>query len=835
MKKSLIFFFACFVSITSFSQKIWKKQAVKIPAPICYGSNEVHRTFVKPPEGFPNKLKSAGGKSANIVVVYDDAFKADTQAKNAFEAAVSIWESLIYSPVPIYIYAYWSDLNQDVLGSCGPWDFYENLDFMPQKNTFYPIALVEKMLGEEISDGATPDMRARFNRSNKNWYFGTDGNTPSDKYDFLTVVLHEIGHGLGYTGMAHADTLKKTAAFLGYAGNNFDAGIFDRHIVNSENNYLTNTSLFQNPSSDLFNQFQSGYLLFKGQIPFEDGGSNTYPRLYAPIEWDEGSSIYHLNERTYLPGNLNSLMTPAASKGEAIHHPGDLSLGILFEMGWKFIQIKHDEHPDIEKVADIKPIEAFIESDYELDSTRLYLISSKDNFVHADTVLLKSSDRANVFVGQVKMENPGILKYYFSAQNKRKQTFRMPGVAPEKSYSITYGQDITAPVLTHQPISFMREANLSEELVVGAKDNLGIQSVKIEYLVNDQEMKTLELKAETKDLYKTQLSFTAGSLFDGDSIRYRIIAVDKSVQQNQSVLPATGYYSFRIEGTYKPVTHYFNDFNKTNRDFFSADYSIQTPKFFVDGALHSLHPYKSPEKEDMFFEYIAQLKYPIILKNGGMMSYKEVVLVEPAEDGAVFGSDEFWDYVIVEGSKDSGKTWKYLIDGYDSGANKSWKSAYNTGIIGNNSEATGTKDLLIKRDFLLNQKGHFAVGDTILIRFRLHSDPFANGWGWCIDDLNIQDPVTNLAELEYSPGELMFYPSPVEDVLVIQGHFSHETHRIKLIVYNSLGNAVREQNLDVFGNAVHERIDMNHLRSGLYIVSIEFENGERISRKIIKK
>ncbi len=831
MKKWLAFGLVFVWSFSAFSQKMWQKQGVKIDAPICYGSNQVNRTFVKPPD----KLKSTSGKGADIIVVYDEGFEADPTAKNAFETAVSIWEGLIESPVPIYLYAYWSDLEDGVLGSCGPWDFYENLDFMPRKNTFYPVAMVEKMLGEEITDGATPDMKARFNRKNKSWYFGTDGNTPSNKYDFLSVVLHEIGHGLGYTGMAQADTINKTGSFYSYTGSKYEPGIFDQFIINSENKYLTNTALYKNPSLSLLKQLQSGYLSFKGQIPYDDGGVKSYPRIYAPSEWNDGSSIYHLNENSYQAGTDNSLMTPYFSRGEAIHNPGPMSLGMLFEMGWKFIRMKHEKHPDIEAANQLKPIDVNISSDYELDSTKLFLISSADNFVHADTILLKATAQSELFQANLSIQSEGTLKYYFSAKNKRNQLFRMPGIAPETSYSITYGKDLQAPVLTHQPIVFMKQEDLSAEIIVGATDNMGIGSVKVEYLVNNQAAKELSLSVSDKNIYKGTLSFPAGSLIDGDSIRYRIVATDLSQAKNQRVLPATGYYSFKIEGTYEPVSTYFSDFNQTNRDFLSADFSIKTPSFFLNGALHSLHPYKSPEKDDMSFEYQAQLKYPIILKSGGMISYDEVVLVEPADDGAVFGGDEFWDYVIVEGSKDRGKTWKALIDGYDSGTYKSWKSAYNSGIVGNNSTASGTKDLYLKREFAINQKGHFETGDTILIRFRLYSDPFANGWGWCIDNLSIQDPATVVATMEHSPGELIFFPNPVSDELIFRGDFSRETERLKLLIYNHSGSVLMQYDWPVSGNIIQQRIDMSALSAGIYLVVVEFENGERISRKIIKR
>lgn len=43
--------------------------------------------------------------------------------------------------------------------------------------------------------------------SNTNWYYGIDGNPPSTKYDLISTVLHEIGHGLGFSRLC---TLMKT-------------------------------------------------------------------------------------------------------------------------------------------------------------------------------------------------------------------------------------------------------------------------------------------------------------------------------------------------------------------------------------------------------------------------------------------------------------------------------------------------------------------------------------------------------------------------------------------------------------------------------------------------
>jgi hypothetical protein len=44
--------------------------------------------------------------------------------------------------------------------------------------------------------------------------------------------------------------------------------------------------------------------------------------------------------------------------------------------------------------------------------------------------------------------------------------------------------------------------------------------------------------------------------------------------------------------------------------------------------------------------------------------YDDVAIVEPGELGASFPSDEFYDYVVVEGTK-NGLDWVALAPGYD--------------------------------------------------------------------------------------------------------------------------------------------------------------------------
>jgi hypothetical protein len=159
------------------------------------------------------------------------------------------------------------------------------------------------------------------------------------------------------------------------------------------------------------------------------------------------------------------------------------------------------------------------------------------------------------------------------------------------------------------------------------------------------------------------------------------------------------------------------------------------------------------------------LRYPIIVKENGAISFDEVVLVEPGEAGTTFGDDEFWDYVIVEASKDNGTSWLPLLNGYDSRSNASWLIAYNSNISGQDSRAIGSKDLFINRQFSITDNGNVRQGDTILIRFRLFSDPYAHGWGWAIDNLRVQQPVSTRYQVQVSPGHIIVWPNPFNDYL----------------------------------------------------------------------
>jgi hypothetical protein len=69
-------------------------------------------------------------------------------------------------------------------------------------------------------------------------------------------------------------------------------------------------------------------------------------------------------------------------------------------------------------------------------------------------------------------------------------------------------------------------------------------------------------------------------------------------------------------------------------DFFNSGFEITQPSGFSSASLNSAHPYVSPEQDDVTLDFSSVLRHPIIFDASGMViSYRELVLVEPGAEG----------------------------------------------------------------------------------------------------------------------------------------------------------------------------------------------------------
>ncbi|GEM_PF-2181080 len=259
--------------------------------------------------------------TANIVVNYHGF---TPEAQRAFQYAVDIWASLLETDVPIYVDAHWRSMGSNVLGSSRTTRYYRNFDNAPIPLVYYPVALAEKLAGRNLNPVGEADISTTFNSDFSGWYLGTDGNS-SGRYDFVTIVLHELAHGLGFSASGVTYDENGSDWTLG----NGAPGMYTPFI---ENGSGRNILFVPNNSSELSDYIQSNNL-FIGTSSIESANGGHPAKLYCPLTYDNGASLSHWDDATF-NNTENALMTHALARGESIHDPGPITLGLLKDMGW---------------------------------------------------------------------------------------------------------------------------------------------------------------------------------------------------------------------------------------------------------------------------------------------------------------------------------------------------------------------------------------------------------------------------------------------------------------------------------------------------------------------
>jgi hypothetical protein len=317
----LLLFLLFFSSISSSAAPIRQGESLDNPPTVIYYAAEL-------PGGSRVRalaseyLLAAAPKTASIKVNYIGSW--DPEAKAAVEYAKGIWETQIASGVPILVEARWDNMGAGVLGGAGANGYRRNFTGSTFPDTWYPFALANSLAGKDL-DTAKVDIKASFNSAFSAWYFGADGSPQFNQYDFVSVALHEIGHGLGFIGSMSVSN------GLGSWGSSSSPFIYDLFAVDSSGESLLTG--YPNNSTALGDQLRSGGLFFSGSHAAAANGG-TSPQLYAPSRWDAGSSYSHLDEKTFGAGGGNNLMTPSLANREVIHLPGPVALGIFQDLGW---------------------------------------------------------------------------------------------------------------------------------------------------------------------------------------------------------------------------------------------------------------------------------------------------------------------------------------------------------------------------------------------------------------------------------------------------------------------------------------------------------------------
>ncbi len=241
------------------------------------------------------------------------------------EAAFDVWDKILINPIPIHIDVYWESMSGGTLASAGSDRVFKNFKNAPLREVWYPSALADALAGESVNKN-NPDIVLRINR-NAEWNLDYTGAQNYRYYDMLSVIIHEIAHGIGFM-----------SSFEASGSGNVKWGIqnlpfvYDRYIVNQEGHGLVDNRFYTSDSEALYKAVTEEDVFF--QI---DSGAHREPRprLHTENPFSSGASLSHISSRQNLqPDNGDRLMLPSLSLGARYHFPGNGILAILFQMGW---------------------------------------------------------------------------------------------------------------------------------------------------------------------------------------------------------------------------------------------------------------------------------------------------------------------------------------------------------------------------------------------------------------------------------------------------------------------------------------------------------------------
>ena len=258
-------------------------------------------------------------KKSNFVPIYNNV---PDVAKAAIQRAIDIWSENFVSKVPVNVNVAWTKApNSTILASASAKNIFSNFNGAPDKTLYYPSALANALAGVDLDIGE-PELEINVTTGDF-WYYGLDGKCPSNKYDLVSVILHEMAHGLGFMSGTYYDPATRVGRFL-------QPTAFDAYVQLPDGRRLVD---LPSPSLEIGAALTST-LLWSGANALK-ANNGVKPLLFTPSVYEQGSSTSHLDEKTFSNTFENSVMTPNLSAGEVFHLPGTLLLAIFEDLRMK--------------------------------------------------------------------------------------------------------------------------------------------------------------------------------------------------------------------------------------------------------------------------------------------------------------------------------------------------------------------------------------------------------------------------------------------------------------------------------------------------------------------
>jgi hypothetical protein len=274
---------------------------------------------------------AAPAPAVDFIITYQDGASEGfndatlgSQRRAALEFAVDIWSQILDGDVTIRVLAKFDplggDANSATLGFASPVSNHLNISG-GVANTVYPAAIGNQIAGTDLNAGSA-EISCTFNTDvdgpvvlgSQSFYYGLDAGGGGSS-NFVTIALHEIGHGLGFL-----DNFNQNGSYASMGQPN----IFDRQLVRPGVG-----NVVAQPQATRATLLISTALFFQGPAVLAERPPNG-GRIYAPSTFEPGSSIAHWD----LSLTPNQLMEPTYNT--PIIDP-DLELPAFEDMGYQLL------------------------------------------------------------------------------------------------------------------------------------------------------------------------------------------------------------------------------------------------------------------------------------------------------------------------------------------------------------------------------------------------------------------------------------------------------------------------------------------------------------------
>ncbi|KAI0566078.1 hypothetical protein FGB62_12g358 [Gracilaria domingensis] len=267
---------------------------------------------------FARTVLAAGSSSTYRVDIY--GVRNDSNVFPALQHAFDILSDAWTSKVVVNTRVTFTDLGPPNALATGGGVLFVRFDASPDRELL-PIAAAEAMTSVDLNARETGldkyDVLVKINHATP-WHVNFHEHTPTDKYDIVTVLLHEVYHNLIFSGAITVDTSSPKAphAFLldGYPAR------FDLFLANEHDcavlDYLKDTQLASSTNAT------NGQLLAESvtnnRLFFHDPESGVRIPLYAPEKYTIKSSIYHTVSSRRYDDDIMSYSVPAGFQDRTI-------------------------------------------------------------------------------------------------------------------------------------------------------------------------------------------------------------------------------------------------------------------------------------------------------------------------------------------------------------------------------------------------------------------------------------------------------------------------------------------------------------------------------------